>query len=317
MRAFKICIRVPNHLGDLLISTAFVEQVLLRFPQAQVDLIVPEGLRGLPLPQRGEILGYNKQIQRPWAFGRALKQRGYDLFYLLPPSFSSALMAFASGAPARIGHRESFRGFLLTQAVPYRAEARSRHLIQEYLELLGKTGPAQPRLELTPTWVREHLGGLSLPKGFIVLAPGAIYGPAKQWPLAYWQALASRLTQAGHPVVVVGMEGDYPFAEAKGVLNLTGKTKLLQLVALLSEAKALVSNDSGAMHLGAALRLPQVALFGSTSPIWTGPLNPLAKVVSLNLDCSPCFKRVCPLGHTNCQRSLTLDAVWGELAACW
>jgi heptosyltransferase-2 len=147
-----------------------------------------------------------------------------------------------------------------------------------------------------------------------VLAPGAEYGPAKQWPAEHYRRAAAALHGAGWRIVVAGLPGDRPvgeaiLADAPGGLNLCGETALPGLVALLARAALLVSNDSGAMHIAAALGTPQVALFGSTNPVWTRPLNPRARVVYRALPCSPCYRRVCPLGHTDCLVGIAPNAV--------
>ena len=310
----KICIRTPNHLGDLLMSTAFVGRVLEKYPLAQVDLVVKQGLQTLPLPHRGQILPFSKSPLAPLTFGWSLRRHNYDLFFVLPPSFSAGLMAKASHAKLVVGHTEPGRSWLLDQAKAYSAPPRTRHLVEEYFELLGESMAGHlPRLQLTPGWVAAELAGVALPERFIALTPGAVYGPAKQWPADYWQELADKLVRLGETPVALGMQGDWAGEAVPGLVDLTGKTNLTQLVAVLSRARLLISNDSGAMHLMAALQKPQIALFGSTSETWTGPLNPLAKLLHLHLPCSPCFSRECQFGHTNCLRGISPDLVLTEL----
>jgi heptosyltransferase-2 len=307
----RICVRAPNWLGDLVIATGFLRAVLERWPGASVDLIVPSGFEGLPLPRRGRVITYDAARTAPGVFGGGLRRERYDRFYVLPPSFSAAWMAWRSGAPERIGYRGELRGPLLRPALGHRARARSVHLLREYLDLLDPDLPLDcypPRLELPSGWADERLGRTcrELPRRFIAMAPGAAYGPAKAWPAACYAAAAAALRdRAGLPVVLLGAEreaglGEQVRAGAEGVLNWCGATDLPGLVAALSRAELLVSNDSGAMHVMAALRRPQVALFGSTAPVWTGPLNPQAAVVTRSEPCAPCFARTCRYGHTNC-----------------
>ena len=166
-------------------------------------------------------------------------------------------------------------------------------------------------------WLEKQLIFLpqSLPVQFICFAPGAIYGPAKQWPLESFRELGEIMTRESDlPVILLGTEADQKTAEfiqnqSKGITNLCGKTGLNQLVAILARASLLVSNDSGAMHVMAALQRPQIALFGSSTPRWTAPLNPMAKVIYLDLECSPCFKRQCPFGHLNCLTGISHQQV--------
>jgi heptosyltransferase-2 len=321
-----IVVRTPNWLGDLVVSTGFLSALLERFPRARVDLIVRRGFERLPLPHRGEVLPFDKAAQGAGAFGRALRQRGYSHMFVLPPSFSSAWMAFCAGVPHRIGQRGLGRTWLLRPALRPRHRPRSVHLLAEYLELLApwmEARPEQypPRLAATPEWIAAHLppAAAALPPP-VVLAPGAEYGPAKQWPAAHYRALALALAQAGWPCVVAGLPQDRPLggeilAGLAGGVNLCGQTTLPQLVALLARAALVVSNDSGAMHVAAALGRPQIALFGSTNPGWTGPLNPGARVLYRAEPCSPCYARTCRFGHTRCLAELRPEGVTQQALA--
>ncbi len=315
-----ILVRTPNWLGDLVLSTGFLRAVLSRFPRARVDVVVRQGFEALPLPCRGEVLPYDKSRQGAGAFGRSLRAGGYTHTFVLPPSFSSAWMAFRSGIPQRIGYRGQGRGWLLRPAREHRFPPRSVHLLAEYLDLLAPWLAARPdqfppRLEVNPDWVAARLppAAAGLPP-HVVLAPGAEYGPAKQWPPEHYRALARALADSGWPSVVVGLPkdralGDQILAGLPGGLNLCGQTTLVQLVAVLARATLLVSNDSGAMHLAAALGRPQVALFGSTNPAWTGPINPGAAVLYRQEPCSPCYGRTCKFGHTRCLVELRPEGV--------
>lgn len=316
-----ILIRTPNWLGDLMMSTGFVRAVMERFPQTEVDLIVRRGFEGLPLPRRGRVIPYDKKTAAPGRFGAGFRNGGYSHFFLLPPSFSSAWMAFASRAPYRVGltgpwwKGDGLRRFLLRPALRPLHPPRSVHLTGEYFDLLTPWGGGSPLdfppgLHTPPDWLAAHLPGQAKNlKGIVVLAPGAEYGPAKQWPLAHYQAAAKALAKGGRTVVVAGLAREWDggqtiLRDAPGGVNLCGKTDLNGLVALLAASGLLISNDSGAMHVGAALGIPQVALFGSTNPVWTAPLNPKARVITHRLPCSPCYSRVCPLGTTACLTSI-------------
>lgn len=323
MAISKIIIRTPNWLGDLMMATAFIKEVLQQFPADQVDLIVKKGFETVPLPHRGRILAFDKRVHSAWLFGKELRSERYQRFYVLPPSFSAALMAFAANVPERVGYSGNFRGIWLSRAKPYAKTHRSQHLIAEYIQLLdGKPSVSGvvPGLNISPDWVEQTLatGFESLPASFVCFAPGVIYGTAKQWPVNYFAALAKKLEANGEQVAVIGTKQDQALGEliarqSQRVVNLCGKTDLNQLIAVLAKSKALVSNDSGTMHMMAALQKPQVAIFGSTSSVWTGPMNQHAEIVHLNLECSPCFKRECPLGHTNCLNLITPDLVWERL----
>ena len=319
----RIVIRMPNHLGDLIIATGFVQSVLARFPGTPVDLIVREGFQALPLPGRGEILPFPQVRWGATRLGWKLRGRNISHFFVLPPSFSSAWMARLSAAPYRLGYQGQGRGWLLRPGLGEADGGRKRHLLDEYLALLVPWAPvanARPHLPVSADWVAAHLPKeLAALPSYIVLAPGAEYGPAKQWPVAHYRELARELSAAGWRVVITGVPRDYALGAElirgieKSALNLCGATALPGLLAVLANSALVVSNDSGAMHLAAALDRPQVAIFGSTNPVWTGPVNPLARVVYAQLFCSPCYQRTCPLGHLACLKDLTAKMVMEQI----
>lgn len=303
-----------------MMSTAFVRAVLRHFPDSRVDLIVKKGFENMPLPNRGKILPFDKKTESVLDFGKRLHVESYDLIYVLPPSFSSALMAFRAGIPERIGYEGSLRCMMLNRCKSYRQKHRTQHLVAEYLQLLDDNQTIRgndPGLVISEQWIEDTLGNQfpDLPSSYLCIAPGVIYGPAKQWPIEYFEKLAEALVERGEEIVVVGTADDISLGDRLGkrgnkpVLNLCGKTNLVQLVAILAKSKALVSNDSGTMHVMAALQKPQVAIFGSTSTVWTGPLNQKAKVINLGVDCSPCFSRECRFGHYDCLRRISPELV--------
>jgi heptosyltransferase-2 len=316
----RIVVRAPNWLGDLMMATGVVRAILERWPAASVDLVVRAGHEALPLPRRGRVIPFNAGAISAGAFGASLREPGYDRFYVLPPSFSSAWMAWRSRVPERVGYRGHLRGPLLRPAIAHRAPARSVHLTREYLDLIDPALEVDcypPRLELPGAWASEQLGRIcrELPERFVAIAPGAVYGPAKAWPVERYRELARGLRgRAGVPIVVLGTGDEHALGEqvrdgGEGILNWCGSTDLPALVAVLSRAALLVSNDSGAMHVMAALRRPQVAIFGSTSPVWTGPTNAKATVVTGGLPCAPCFARTCRYGHYDCLRRVAAAEV--------
>ena len=316
----RILVRTPNWLGDLLMGTAFVQAVLHQFPSTPVDLVVRKGFEALPLPHRGEVLPFDKKQTSADRFGRELSAKGYSHLFVLPPSFSAAWMAYRSGIPYRIGYRGQGRNWLLRPAVTHTHTHRSVHLVEEYLGLLSPWSTVTasefpPQLVADETWVSTHFPKtFDLKPPYVVLAPGAEYGPAKQWPVEHFQQTAQALSKAGLNIVVTGLPQDQSAGEMilngiKNGANLCGVTTLQELTALLARAALVISNDSGAMHLTAALHRPQIALFGSSNPTWTSPANTKAHTFHLGLDCAPCYKRTCPLGHTRCLTEIHPDKV--------
>ncbi len=297
-------------------ATGVLRAILERWPAASVDLVVRSAHAVLPLPRRGRVIPFDPGSITAGAMGVSLRAAGYDRWYVLPPSFSSAWMAWRSGVPERVGYRGHLRGPLLRPALRPRAPARSVHLTREYLDLIDPALEVDcypPRLDLPEGWAAQQLARIcrEVPERFVALAPGAVYGPAKAWPADRYRDLARGLIdRTGATVLVLGTRAEHALAEQirngeQGVLNWCGTTDLPGLAAVLSRAALLVSNDSGAMHVMAALGRPQVAIFGSTSKIWTGPLNTKASVVTLGLPCAPCFARTCRYGHYDCLRRIT------------
>ena len=302
----RIVVRAPNWLGDLMMATGVLRAILERWPAATVDLVVRAGHEALPLPRRGRVIPFAADKISAGAFGVSLRVAGYDRMYVLPPSFSSAWMAWRSRIPERVGYRGHLRGPLLRPAIALRAPVRSVHLTREYLDLVDPALDVDcypPRLDLPGAWASERLARIcrELPERFVAIAPGAVYGPAKAWPAERYRELARALRAgAGVPIVVLGTADEHALAEqvrdgGEGILNWCGSTDLPGLVAVLSRAALLVSNDSGAMHVMAALRRPQVAIFGSTSPVWTGPLNARATVVTARPAVRALFRAHLPL----------------------
>ena len=247
----------------------------------------------------------------------------FDTAYVLPNSIKSALLPFLSGIPKRVGYLGEARVGLLTHRLKNPKDKPP--MVAFYSALSGDVQGLEqdrPRLKLAPAQVGAALARHALQaEGYVVFAPGAEYGPAKRWPAIHFAELARSLDR---PAVLLGSGKEAPLceeiAQAAGgghCVNLAGRTSLLEAFALIAGAGTVVSNDSGLMHVAAAFGVPQVALFGSSSPLHTPPLNERARVVWLKqdpgyqppLDCAPCFARECPLGHTRCLVDITPERV--------
>jgi len=233
---------------------------------------------------------------------------------------SGAILAALSGAGLRRGRTRGFTSRLLD--VPPDVGRRDRPLWEEYLGLAvgaGGTLPEAPDFRIDPgPEARERAQELAGTPSPVAIAPGAAYGPAKRWPAERFRGLVRRLTERGVPTVVLGSprEGELrQELEQAGARDLSGRTSLLEAVALLERCRLLVTNDSGALHLARAAGIPVVAVFGSTSPAWTGPSPEEGTVLYRGLACSPCFRRRCPLGGTDHLRCLLEIEVDDVLAA--
>ena len=266
------------------------------------------------------------------ALARTLQGR-FDTAYVCPNSFKSALLPWWAGISKRIGYRGEARVGVLTDRLANPAKGTHPPMVAFYSALSGESEVAddRPALHLPAADVAAALETLGLQPGhYYVFSPGAEYGSAKRWPLQHFAELATELEW---PVVLLGSGKEKALCSSIATathavtpgrcLDLSGRTTLDQALAVIAGAKALVSNDSGLMHVAAAFGVPQVAMFGSSSPLHTPPLSTAAHVIWLKqdadyqppLDCAPCFERECPLGHTRCLVDIRPQRVLGFLQA--
>jgi heptosyltransferase-2 len=263
------------------------------------------------------------------ALARELRSRHYDRAIVLPNSFKSALIPWLARIPLRTGYVGEFRYPLLNDARRLDVQALPT-MAERFAALAQPNGASLPRplpsLHLTvDIAARAHLltqlGLDASARPVACLCPGAEYGPAKRWPVEYFAELARQLQFDGYQVWVIGSSKDQALGadiarQSDGAaIDLTGRTSLAQAVDLLSSARCVVANDSGLMHVAAALDIPLLALYGSSSPAFTPPLSARAQVLKLDLPCSPCYERQCPLQHFHCMRQLTPAHVHQALIA--
>jgi len=312
----------PQWIGDAVMTEPLMRRLAARGERLTVGAVpwVAPVYRAMPqVAQVLELPFAHGGLQ--WAARRAMAKqlRGqFDAAYVCPNSLKSALLPWWAGIPKRVGYHGESRIALLTQRLPNPAEGRRPPMVAFYSALSGETDVQndRPVLQLTVERVLDAMAQLDLRRqSFYVMAPGAEYGPAKRWPARHFAALARQLSL---PVVLLGSNKDAAMcadiartvntAKPGQCLDFSGRTSLDQALATIAAAKAMVSNDSGLMHVAAAFGVPQVALFGSSSPLHTPPLSDLATVLWLKNDatyqpaltCAPCFERECPLGHTRC-----------------
>lgn len=312
----KILVRVPNWIGDAVMATAALRELRRLLPQSEITLWARPWVADL---LRGQELA-DQVLTAPlttWSVPEQL--RGFDRAVLLQNAFSAAWTVWRAGIRERIGYRTDGRGLLLTRAVRPRSKAMGKHQVFYYLDLLHRSGLSprdylnspgfQPDIRLKAPESGRHRAlkllesaGADPRRRLVVLNPGAHYGSAKRWFAERYAELADRLIQEEDvEIALVGSSGERPLAERiAGLMRerpkiLTGKTDLPALMGVLAECDLLVTNDSGPMHLAAALDVPQIALFGSTDEIATGPLSPKARVIHKHVACSPCLLRECPI----------------------
>ena len=302
-----------------------------RHPDIQIDVLAPRASlslvqrmaavdRGILIDQRHGQLGLGYRI----GLGRRLAAEQYDQAIVTPNSLKSALVPFFAAIPRRTGFLGEYRYYLLND-IRMLDKVRLPLMTDRFLALVDQPGTAliRPSLIVDDQNRQAFLdnAGLSLDRPVIGFCPGAEFGDAKQWPAAHYATLARELISQGYQVWVLGSPADKAAGDAivdvagAGSVNLAGKTTLLDAIDLLAACEAVVTNDSGLMHVAAAVGCRVVALYGSTSPGFTPPLSDRASTISLDLDCSPCFKRTCPLGHKNCLNQLTPARVIDVLSA--
>ena len=293
-----------------------------KLPKLHLDVLAPSWVAPV-LRRMGEVEEVIEaafrhgalELRARWRLGRTLRARGYHQAIVLPNSWKSALVPFFADIPLRSGYVGESRYGLLN--LTYRTKAEQREpMALHYARLSEKPGAApheplaEPHLRVDPIAARATAVRFGLAGDYAVFCPGAEYGPAKRWPYFAQLALKTDL-----PVALLGSAADRETCAAIAGRNLAGETTLDEAIELISRARFVVTNDSGLMHVAAAVGTPQVALFGSSSPHHTPPLSPGARVLWLGIECSPCFARECPLGHFRCMRELSVERVLAEIAA--
>jgi len=306
-----LLVRLPNWLGDLIQAWPVV-RAAARDPDRRAVFLGPASFAPLVTPRFPDVPYVPWTRARRFAATGLVRKHRPGTALLLTDSLSSALLAALAGIPIRVGYAAEWRDLLLTVRVPRRAPSRSRPRVEEYRELADAAGlrvedslPAIEALEGDRSRARTLLEEQGLGAGaFAVLAPGASYGPAKRWAPDRFAALARALhARDGTRAVLVGAKEDRAVsAEVKAALgpaalDLTGATDLSALIGILDRAVLAASNDSGVMHLAAALGRPTVAIFGSTSPVWSSARAPWVRALYAAYPCSPCFRRTCPIGY--------------------
>ncbi|HXF58667.1 MAG TPA: lipopolysaccharide heptosyltransferase II [Candidatus Saccharimonadales bacterium] len=309
--ARPLLVRLPNWLGDL-VQAMPVVRAAAEDPARPALFLGPASFEPLLRPRFPSVPYLPWSRARRFAAAGAIRSHGPGTALLLTDSLSSAILAALSGVPERVGYAAEWRDLLLTRRVPRLSPARSRPRVEEYVALAEAAGlpvpDAQPRIEALEA-ERARAASLLDARGFgtgpyAAIAPGASYGPAKRWDPERFAALGSALhARDGTRTVLVGAREDREAAAAVGALlgaialDLTGETDLPALVGILDRSVLAASNDSGVMHLAAALGRPTVAIFGSTSPVWSAARAPRVRALYADYPCSPCFRRTCPIGY--------------------
>jgi heptosyltransferase-2 len=329
----RILIIGPSWVGDTMLMQPMLARLRQRHHVCRIDVLAPPWTEALlrAMPEVDDVI-INPfphgalQLASRHALGKRLRANLYDQAIVLPNSLKSALMPFFANIRVRTGFVGEMRYGLINDARKLDKE-KLPLMMERFAQLAEYADQDIPRPLPNPTLSVDAAQrdatlrklNLNLDKPVAVFCPGAEYGPAKRWPIPYFAETAQRLKKHGFEVWLIGSAKDKEIADNIVALgnqdchNLCGATDLRDAIALLSCAELVISNDSGLMHLAAALDKPMLALFGSSSPQFTPPLSAKAEVVKLDIKCSPCFKRECPLGHFDCMMKLTPDMVWQKI----
>ena len=327
-RAERILIVGPAWVGDMVMAQSLFMSLKQHNPAAEIDVVAPAWsvplLARMPQVNQAVTLevGHGKLgLLRRFSLGRSLAKRRYDRAIVLPRSFKSALVPFFAGAKIRTGYRGEMRYGLLNDI-----RSLDKQILQQTVQryvALGESREARlpppvplPQLRIDPDNQKRVCQKLRLTdeRPIVGLMPGAEYGPAKCWPVENFAKLARSLNDKGIEVWIFGSGKERALADkivdiAPQARNLCGQTQLEDVVDLMALTQAVVSNDSGLMHVACASGTRVIGIYGSSNPKYTPPLSEDAKVVYLGLACSPCFERICPLGHTDCLTKIAFENV--------
>ncbi|MBU0456085.1 MAG: lipopolysaccharide heptosyltransferase II [Pseudomonadota bacterium] len=331
----RILIIAPSWVGDMVMSQTLF-QLIKRRAQAQIDVLAPAYIVPLVkrMPEVHTVIPVDLK-HGEWGFfkryriGKSLRALKYDQAIVLPNSFKSAFIPFFAGIPLRTGWRGEWRYGVLND-VRILDKQKFPLMIERFMALGLPKGSAlkkpysTPALSVSEDAVQNVTQRFQIQKKerqpVLAICPGAEYGPAKQWPPKHCAFIANALLDQGWNVWLFGSKKDQAAADlimeqTQGRCgNWVGKTALGEAIDLLSLCSVVLTNDSGLMHVAAALNKPLIAIYGSSSPAFTPPLSEKAQIVSLKLPCSPCFKRTCPFGHYRCLNEITPEMILRRIA---
>ena len=326
----KILVVAPSWVGDMTMAQSMFKSCLDKTPDALIDVVAPEW--SLPLLSRmPEVhkaialpLGHGQlKLFKRLSIGRSMAVRSYDWAIVIPRTWKSALIPFFARVPRRTGYVGEMRFGLINDLRTLDRKKLDKTLLRQLALAEEKSTPLPPPIRHYPRLSIDHGNQerlirdleLTLDRPAVCFCPGAEYGPAKQWPVEYFRQLAELLLAEGYQIWTLGSAKEASLGEAAHpgsqawYKNLCGLTRLEDTVDLMALASHVVTNDSGLMHVAAAVGVKLEAIFGSSSPDYTPPLSERATIHYLGLSCSPCFKRRCPHDHLSCLLDITPDRI--------
>jgi heptosyltransferase-2 len=327
----KILIIGPSWIGDMVMAQSLFKTLREQHPSVLIDVLalawtkpllerMPEVNRAITMPISHGTFGWKLRKK----LGQELRSEHYDQAIVLPNSWKSALIPWFAQIPMRTGWRGEMRYGLLNDIRTLNKSALPM-MVQRYVALAYPASQA----EITPMYPKPLMVANPLSNQFrfsqktrqkrLILCPGAEFGPAKQWPASHYAELANSLIKQDWQALILGSEADKGIANEiiskldsesnSAIINLCGKTELSDAIDLLDTADLVVSNDSGLMHIAAALQKPLIAIYGPTSPDFTPPLSDTAHIIQIKVDCGPCFQRECPEKHHQCMQNITAQSI--------
>ncbi|MEA3280294.1 MAG: lipopolysaccharide heptosyltransferase II [Thermodesulfobacteriota bacterium] len=329
----RLLIRSTNWIGDAVMTTPAIRAIRKNFPNAEISILAKPWVAPLfeSSPYVDNLLiydsaGKHKGLAGKLRLARELKKYRFDAAILLQNAIEAAIIAFFAGIPCRIGYNTDARGFLLTHPVPCTPQIKKIHQTGYYLGILQGVGLKTDGLELdlvvdkkyqkrSAEILEEH--GISRKEMLVGINPSATFGPAKQWFPERYAALSDKIHEVfGARILLFGGPGDRELGARISRMmqhppvDLCGKTDLEEALALINMCNLFITNDSGLMHVAAALDVPLIAIFGSTNSVTTGPQSQRSKIVRVPIKCSPCLKPECPEGHLKCMDQIDVDMVF-------
>ena len=332
----KILIRATNWIGDVILTFPAITTIRKNFPKAEITILCRPWVAPLleNNPDADEVIlydhnGIHNGILGKLRLAKALREKGFDLAILLQNAFDAALITFLAGIPIRVGYNSDARGPLLTNKVILDKTVLEKHQVYYYMEMLKALGmdivEENPIIKVSDEARKkaiEILDSLNIQNGELLVGinPGAYFGSAKRWLSERYALLSDMIYKDfGGKILLFGSKEEKVISEMilsianSDIINLAGKTSLLETMALIEKCNLFITNDSGLMHLAAALKIPLISIFGSTDPLTTSPLGTSSIIIRKEVSCSPCLKKECPTDH-KCMELIEVDEVYQHVS---